>query len=297
MQAYINALQRVVGGAETLTPDPLRDADVAVIDARQHRDVDFDSWPNAYGATTFSLGHEPESIILELTESIILELNEDVAVHPFIELAFNAGYRFLVIRHFRRPTPSNNIRGRRWSFDEYAQLIGWEQDPATRHSILHTFPERPIEEFYPEIYCGPDHESIVDDYDDPCWGFWFYRSGRLSGGGLSPRNGWYRLRILPGDPANALCSQFRLTIAQFPNNPVRSAPLVVYPPQSGDRDVRIRNDDIIEAASPTRMPQETIFQSPYSVASVFNLPEALDALEAHQDSLEQEGFEENPGYW
>lgn len=94
------------------------------------------------------------------------------------------------------------------------------------------------------------------------------------------RNGIYALRILPGNPDNKVCPQFRAELHQTLESG-NKAPIIVFPPVQGERhDHRdgkfLRQDaDVFEVASISSMMKMSMLGSPMTPAVTFKLAEKL----------------------
>jgi hypothetical protein len=117
--------------------------------------------------------------------------------------------------------------------------------------------------------------SFTDNF---LWGFWFFHlSPATSFFPNSSRNGYYRFRIVPGHNQNAVCGLYCAELTQFPLNGA-IMPRIIFPPISGNRNIRREDDEIIEVPSMSHMMRASLLQSAQSPAVFFDLRQYLIAL-------------------
>lgn len=125
-----------------------------------------------------------------------------------------------------------------------------------------------FEEFSTTLYQGQTLETRYGG------GYLLHKTGMRS----EERNGWFELRVLPGDPDNNICHMFRVELHQYPTNDA-SLPVIAFPPASGDRGSCVVNETIIEVSSMSELMQCSILSAVQTPSVLFGLGSVVQQLD------------------
>lgn len=98
----------------------------------------------------------------------------------------------------------------------------------------------------------------------------------------SSKNGTYEFRILPGYAGNAITESIRVELHQLAEDG-RKLPVIMYPPQSGDKRNLVSTEDIHEVASMSKVMRESELNGVQTPAIVFDLVNVVRQIEEGPD--------------
>lgn len=156
--------------------------------------------------------------------------------------------------------PTKNQGRKRFSHEGYAKLIGYGEDvDGDEKSVYKQACEKlKARGLAPSVLSG---------------GFLLVKNQMKN----PAKNGTFELVIEEGDKNNKLCSAFKATLHQYPDNKAK-VPAIVFPPASGDKGKLVIDQSRTEVPSMSRMMKESILQGAQTPAVMFDLVERLQKL-------------------